>query len=120
MDLHAALDEAITLQPGERRLVPTGLRFALPHGYEGQIRPRSSLALRHGVSVVNSPGTIDSDFRGEVGIVLINHGQEPLQIRPLERIAQLVVQRVCRAQLQLVEQLEETPRGQGGYGSTGR
>jgi dUTP pyrophosphatase len=120
MDLRAAVAEPLTLEPGQRRFVPTGLSFAIPEGYEGQVRPRSGLALRHGLSIVNSPGTIDSDYRGEVGIVLVNLGQEPLVIEPLARIAQLVIAPIARAELVPVEVLGQTGRGSGGYGSTGR
>jgi dUTP pyrophosphatase len=120
LDLCAALPEAVRLEPGERRLIPTGLIFEIPPGFEGQVRPRSGLALKHGISIVNSPGTIDSDFRGEVGIVLINHGQAPFVVEPLSRIAQLVLTRVEQMQLELVETLSETSRGAGGYGSTGK
>jgi dUTP pyrophosphatase len=119
LDLQASLREAVVLEPAQRRLIPTGLRLALPPGYEGQVRPRSGLALRHGITVVNSPGTIDADFRGEVGIVLINHGQEPVEITPGMRIAQLVVARVEQVELRWVETLPTTTRGEGGYGSTG-
>lgn len=119
LDLQAALNETVVIAPGQRRLIPTGLKLALPNGYEGQVRPRSGLALRHGITVVNSPGTIDADFRGEVGIVLINHGQEPVTITPGMRIAQLVVARVEQVQLRWVETLPSTTRGEGGYGSTG-
>lgn len=120
LDLCAALPEAVQLAPGERRLIPTGLSFEIPAGHEGQVRPRSGLALKHGISIVNSPGTIDSDFRGEVGIVLINHGQEPYVVEPLSRIAQIVIARVEQVQIEEVESLTETSRGAGGYGSTGR
>jgi dUTP pyrophosphatase len=120
LDLCAALPEALQLAPGERRLIPTGLSFEIPEGHEGQVRPRSGLALKHGISIVNSPGTIDSDFRGEVGIVLINHGQEPYVIEPLSRIAQIVIARVEQVQIEEAESLTETSRGAGGYGSTGR
>jgi dUTP pyrophosphatase len=120
LDLCAALPEAVQLAPGERRLIPTGLIFEIPEGHEGQVRPRSGLALKHGISIVNSPGTIDSDFRGEVGIVLINHGQEPFVIEPLSRIAQIVLARVEQLQIEEAENLSETTRGAGGYGSTGR
>lgn len=119
LDLHAALSESLRIAPGERRLIPTGLRFAIPDGFEAQVRPRSGLALKHGLSIVNSPGTIDSDFRGEVGIVLINHGQDSVVIEPLQRIAQLVVAPVVRVQLSEQSTLDRTPRGAGGYGSTG-
>jgi dUTP pyrophosphatase len=120
LDLCAAISEPILLAPGERRLVPTGLALELPSGHEGQVRPRSGLALKHGISIVNSPGTIDSDFRGEVGIVLINHGREAFVIEPLSRIAQLVIARVEQVEIELSESLSETSRGSGGYGSTGR
>jgi dUTP pyrophosphatase len=119
LDLQAALVEPATLGPGERLLVPTGLRFAIPEGYEGQVRPRSGLALKYGVTVLNAPGTIDSDFRGEVGVVLINHSREPVRIEPKMRIAQLVVCQVERATLEWDADLGATHRGSGGYGSTG-
>ncbi len=119
MDVCAALTERVELLPGQRQLIPTGLRFEVPPGFEAQVRPRSGLALRHGLTVVNSPGTIDSDFRGEVGIVLINHGLEPLVIEPLMRIAQLVFARVEQVLLVESDQLVESARGSGGYGSTG-
>jgi dUTP pyrophosphatase len=119
LDLCAALPEPLRLGPGERRLIPTGLILEIPEGYEGQVRPRSGLALKHGVTVVNSPGTIDADFRGEVGIVLINHGGEPYAVEPLSRIAQLVIAKVEQVEIELVETLSETSRGAGGYGSTG-
>jgi len=119
LDLQAALSESKVLLPGKRMLVPTGLCFAIPEGYEGQVRPRSGLALKWGVTVVNSPGTIDSDFRGEVGVVLINHGEEPFRIEPRMRIAQLVLCKVERAELVLTTALSSTERGGGGYGSTG-
>ena len=120
LDLHAALADPVTLAPGGRHLVPTGLALAIPQGYEGQVRPRSGLALKHGLSLVNSPGTIDSDYRGQVAVILINHGIEPFTIKPLDRIAQLVITRVEHAELQWVESLDETERGAGGYGSTGQ
>jgi dUTP pyrophosphatase len=119
LDLCAALAEAKWLEPGARALIPTGLAFAIPDGYEGQVRPRSGLALKYGISIVNTPGTIDADYRGMVQIVLINHGQEPFLVEPLSRIAQLVVCPVMQAELQLVESLDPTARGAGGYGSTG-
>jgi dUTP pyrophosphatase len=119
LDLYAALGEPVLLVPGQRRLIPTGIALAIPIGYEGQVRPRSGLALRHGLSIVNSPGTIDADFRGEIGIVVINHGEHPFRIDPLARIAQLVIAPVVRAAVELVEELDETARGGGGYGSTG-
>jgi dUTP pyrophosphatase len=118
-DLHAALEEPVTLAPGERRLIPTGLELALPEGYEGQVRPRSGLALRHGIGMVNTPGTIDSDYRGPVGVILVNLGAEPFVIEPLARIAQLVVAPVTRATFVLSDELGETERGSGGFGSTG-
>lgn len=120
MDLSAAVAEPLTLQPGERRLVSTGLAIELPPGFEGQVRPRSGLALRSGIGIVNSPGTVDSDYRGEIGVVLVNHGAEPFVLRPGDRIAQLVICPVARAQVELVTELGETGRGTGGYGSTGR
>lgn len=119
MDLRAALAEPVTIPPGERRFVKTGLSLAIPDGFEGQVRPRSGLALRHGIGIVNSPGTIDADYRGEIGIVLVNHGQEPFVVEPLARIAQLVIAPVARAEFTLVASLDETERGAGGYGSTG-
>jgi dUTP pyrophosphatase len=118
-DLCAAISEPITLPPGMRCLIPTGFAMAIPPGYEGQVRPRSGLALKHGLTIVNTPGTIDSDYRGEVAIVLINHGEEPYVVKPLSRIAQLVISRVEHTTLELVDELDDTFRGQGGYGSTG-
>ncbi|MES2833613.1 MAG: dUTP diphosphatase [Pseudomonadota bacterium] len=122
MDLRAAVaeDGPVTLAPGARALVPTGLKIALEPGYEAQVRPRSGLALKHGLTCLNSPGTIDSDYRGEVGVILINHGQEPFVIRRGERIAQLVIARHEQAAMLEVETLDETARGAGGFGSTGR
>lgn len=119
LDLCAALAEAVTLRPGERRLIPTGLRLEIPPGFEGQVRPRSGLALRHGVGMVNSPGTIDADYRGEVGVILVNHGQEPFSVQPLMRVAQLVIAPVVRARLEWADDLGATARGEGGFGSTG-
>jgi dUTP pyrophosphatase len=119
MDLRAAVAEAVTIPPGERRFVKTGLAVAIPKGFEGQVRPRSGLALRHGIGIVNAPGTIDADYRGEIGIVLVNFGSEPFVVEPLARIAQLVIAPVARAELVVVETLDETARGAGGYGSTG-
>jgi dUTP pyrophosphatase len=119
LDLCAALTAPLTLAPGERRLIPTGLAIEIPDGFEGQVRPRSGLALRHGLTVLNSPGTIDSDFRGELGVVLINLGAEPVELSPLQRIAQLVIAPVVRVQVDLVAALSTTERGAGGYGSTG-
>lgn len=122
MDLRAAVpeDAPLTLEPGARALVPTGLKIALEAGYEAQVRPRSGLALKHGLTCLNSPGTIDSDYRGEVGVILINHGQEPFVIRRGERIAQMVVSRHEQAEVVKVETLDDTVRGAGGFGSTGR
>lgn len=122
MDLRAALaeDATLILTPGARALVPTGLKIALEPGYEAQVRPRSGLALKHGVTCLNSPGTIDSDYRGEVGVILINHGQEPFVIKRGERIAQMVIARHEQAAMVEVETLDETARGAGGFGSTGR
>lgn len=119
MDLHAALVEPITLQPRARAKLPTGLSVAIPHGYEGQVRPRSGLAAKHGVTVINTPGTVDSDYRGEIAIVLVNLGTEPVTIAPLDRIAQIVFARHEIATLVEVSDLDETTRGAGGYGSTG-
>ncbi|WP_296165561.1 dUTP diphosphatase [uncultured Brevundimonas sp.] len=122
MDLRAAVpeDAPLTLEPGARALVPTGLKIALDRGYEAQVRPRSGLALKHGLTCLNSPGTIDSDYRGEVGVILINHGQEPFVIRRGERIAQMVIARHEQADVAEVETLDDTLRGAGGFGSTGR
>lgn len=122
MDLRAAVpeDAPMTLEPGARALVPTGLKIALEQGWEAQIRPRSGLALKHGISAPNTPGTIDSDYRGEVGVILINLGQEPFVIRRGERIAQMVVAAVAQAAIVEVETLDDTARGVGGFGSTGR
>ncbi len=121
MDLRAALaeGESITLAPGERRLVPTGLKIALEPGYEAQVRPRSGLALKHGITCLNSPGTIDSDYRGEVGVILVNHGQVAFEIQRGERIAQMVIAPYTQAVMAEVSELDETARGAGGFGSTG-
>jgi dUTP pyrophosphatase len=119
MDLCAANDEPVLLKPGEVRLVPTGLYVSIPRGYEGQVRPRSGLALKHGLVVVNSPGTIDSDYRGEVGVIVGNIGSEPYTIERGARIAQLVIAPVVQARVEVVEELDETPRGSGGFGHTG-
>jgi dUTP pyrophosphatase len=118
MDLRA--DEAVELAPGERKLVPTGLAIELPEGCEGQVRPRSGLALRHGIGMVNAPGTIDRDYRGEVGVLLVNHGSEPVRLERGERIAQLVVARYERVAVVEAASLGDTQRGSGGYGHTGR
>ncbi len=118
-DLYAAVDEPVVLQPGERRRISTGIRIALPPGYEAQIRPRSGLADRFGLSMVNTPGTIDSDYRGVVQVILINLGQEPVTIRRGDRIAQMVIAPVVQAVWQEVAQLPATERAEGGFGSTG-
>ena len=119
MDLRANLDNPITLQPMERRLIPTGLYIALPEGYEAQVRPRSGLALKHGITVLNAPGTIDADYRGEVGVLLVNLSREPFVINDGERVAQMVIARHEQVQFEEVEVLDETERGAGGYGHTG-
>lgn len=120
MDVCACVPAPLTLKPGERTLVPTGFHIAVPEGYEAQIRPRSGLAVKQGISVVNSPGTIDSDYRGEVKIILINHGAEPFTINRGDRIAQMVIQPVTQAKLITVDELPETTRGDGGFGHTGK
>jgi dUTP pyrophosphatase len=119
MDLRANLDEPVTLQPLERRLIPTGLHIALPAGYEAQVRPRSGLALKKGITVLNTPGTIDADYRGEIGVVLINLSQEDFVVEDGERIAQMVIARHEQADFEAVAVLDETSRGEGGYGHTG-
>ena len=119
MDLRANLEEPVTLKPLERRLIPTGLHIALPAGYEAQVRPRSGLALKKGITVLNTPGTIDADYRGEIGVVLINLSQEDFVVNDGERIAQMVIARHEQAQFRVVEELDETERGAGGYGHTG-
>jgi dUTP pyrophosphatase len=121
LDLLAAVPAAsvLVLEPGARDLVPTGLSIALPAGWEAQVRPRSGLALRHGVTILNAPGTIDSDYRGEIGVILINHGRQPFEIRRGARIAQLVIARVERITWERTEDLDATARGSGGFGSTG-
>lgn len=119
MDLRANLAEPIVLHPLERRLIPTGLHIALPEGYEAQVRPRSGLALKHGLTVLNSPGTIDADYRGEIGVVLVNLSQDDFVVNDGERIAQLVIARYEQATLVTAETLDETERGEGGYGHTG-
>ncbi len=119
MDLRAAVTDSITLAPGDRVLIPTGLRMALPPGLEAQVRPRSGLAIKHGVTMVNTPGTIDADYRGEIRVILINLGHEPFMVRRGDRIAQLVIAPVLRASWKLVDTLESTMRGDGGFGHTG-
>src|SRR6185503_7743466 len=120
MDLHAALDQPLQVPPGGSVSIPTGLALAIPRGFEGQVRPRSGLARKHGVTLTNSPGTIDSDYRGECMILLINHGREPFTIAHGDRIAQLVIAPVFQAELEVVDELSATERGAGGFGSTGR
>lgn len=120
MDLYAELAHELVLVPGGRALVPTGIAIELPEGYEAQVRPRSGLALKHGIALVNSPGTIDTDYRGEIGVIVINHGTEPFVVRSGERIAQLVFAPFARASLVEVAELEGTRRGEGGFGHTGR
>ena len=119
MDLLAAVASEVILAPGGRALIPTGIALALPAGYEGQVRPRSGLALKHGVTVLNSPGTIDADYRGEIGVILINHGDAPFTVRRGERIAQLIIAALADATLSEVENLPASRRGVGGFGSTG-
>ncbi len=120
MDLRANLDDDIVLKPGERRLIPTGLFIALPVGYEAQIRPRSGLALKHGISLVNTPGTIDADYRGEIGIIMINHSSEPFVIKDGERICQMVINKYETIEWEATDTLDETERGAGGFGHTGK
>jgi len=120
LDLCAAIDEPIELAPRARASVPTGLAMEIAPGFEGQVRPRSGLARDHGVTLVNTPGTIDADYRGEVGVLVINHGDKPVRIESGQRIAQLVIAPVARAELVVVDELSDTKRGQGGFGSTGR
>ncbi|MDZ7697318.1 MAG: dUTP diphosphatase [Deltaproteobacteria bacterium] len=119
MDLRACVEGTIRLRPGDIRLIPTGLALAVPHGYEAQIRPRSGLALHHGIGMLNAPGTIDSDYRGEIGIILVNGGREPFEIRRGDRIAQMVIAKVYQARLMVVEDLDATERGAGGFGHSG-
>jgi dUTP pyrophosphatase len=119
MDLLAAVEADVVLTPGERRLIPSGIAIALPAGTEAQVRPRSGLALKHGITVLNAPGTIDADYRGEIGVILINLGQEPFTIHRGDRIAQLVIAAHAQARWQVVETLDDSARGAGGFGSTG-
>jgi len=118
-DLRAAVVEPAVLEPGDRALIPTGIAIALPSGYEGQVRPRSGLAIKHGLSLVNSPGTIDADYRGEINVILINHGAETFRVERGDRIAQLVVHRLPQVVWDAVDELDETERGAGGFGHTG-
>lgn len=120
MDLRADIAEPVTLDPLQRELIPTGLYIELPAGFEAQIRPRSGLAVKHGISLVNTPGTIDADYRGEIKVILVNLSSEPFTVNPGERIAQMVVARHERVEWEEVEVLEESARGEGGFGSTGR
>jgi dUTP pyrophosphatase len=119
LDLLAAVEEPLTLAPGARTAVPTGISIALPAGYEAQIRPRSGLAIRHGISMVNAPGTIDPDYRGEIRVILINLGDQPFTLRRGDRIAQMVIAAFCRPEWQEVDELPDTERGDGGFGHTG-
>ena len=119
MDLRANIDEDVTLLPMQRQLVPTGLHMALPEGYEAQIRPRSGLALKHGITVLNTPGTVDADYRGEIMVLLINFSNEPFIVKDGERIAQMIVAKHEQVSFELTETLDETERGAGGYGHTG-
>lgn len=120
MDLYADVDGEVTLMPGEIRLISAGIYLSIPEGYEAEIRPRSGLALKHGISMVNSPGTIDSDYRGLIGIIMINHGREPFPVRRGERIAQMIIKEVVRAEIDLCDDLDDTVRSHGGFGHTGR
>lgn len=119
MDIHALPEKPVELQPGERCLVPTGIAMAIPPGFEVQVRPRSGLAIKHGVTLVNTPGTIDADYRGEIRVIMINHGQDVFKISSGDRIAQLIVAPVCQAVFEEVVELSETERGSGGFGHTG-
>ncbi len=120
LDLYAAVEHTVTIEAGKWSLVPTGIAIAIPEGHEGQVRPRSGLALKHGIGMLNGPGTIDADYRGEIGIILFNFSDKPFTIQRGDRIAQLVFARIERARLETVEQLTETSRGTGGFGHTGR
>lgn len=119
MDLCTVVDTPVVLEPGERTLLATGLAMEIPPGFEGQVRPRSGLALKQGISLVNSPGTIDADYRGEIGIIIINHGKEPVEFRQGDRVAQLIIAPVTRAALLVVDELNNTDRSSGGFGHTG-
>ena len=120
LDIRAFIDETVVLKPSERRLIKTGLFIEIPHGYEAQVRPRSGLAFKNGITVLNSPGTIDADYRGEIGVILINHSNENFEINSGDRIAQLVFAKVEQAVWKVTEALSETERGEGGFGSTGK
>lgn len=120
MDLRAAIQESVTLAPLQRALIPTGLRIELPEGYECQVRPRSGLALKHGITVLNTPGTVDADYRGEIGVILVNLSADPFTIEPGERIAQMVVAQYARVEWEQTSSLSDTMRGEGGFGHTGK
>lgn len=120
LDLKAVLDQAITLRTLERKIIGTGLKIALPEGYEAQVRPRSGLAAKHGITVLNAPGTIDADYRGEIGVILVNLSNKSVEINPGERIAQLVIARYTQVDWRMVTSLDTTDRGEGGFGSTGK
>ena len=119
MDIRACVNESVILKPGEIKLIPTGLAVSIPRGYEGQIRPRSGLALQNGIGMVNSPGTIDSDYRGEIGVIMINWGQKPFRVNRGDRIAQMVIAKLCQADIEEVNELDATQRGDGGFGHSG-
>ena len=119
VDLSAAVEEEVRIDPGQWTLVPTGIAVAIPEGFEGQVRPRSGLALKHGIGMLNAPGTIDADYRGEIGVILFNFSNRPFTIQRGDRIAQMVIARVVKAEFQLVELLSDTARGEGGFGHTG-
>lgn len=120
MDLYAAVNPELVIPPGEWRLVPTGIAIALPEGYEAQVRPRSGLALKQGVSILNTPGTVDADYRGEIGVILMNHGKENLVIKRGDRIAQMIINKIERISFEEVNELPETGRSTGGFGHTGK
>ena len=119
MDIYADVDNEVTLAPGDIKLISAGIYMSIPVGYEVQVRPRSGLAIKHGISIVNAPGTIDSDYRGLVGIILINHGKDPFVVKRADRIAQIILQKVIQADVAIVDELDETVRAQGGFGHTG-
>lgn len=119
MDIFAAVNDSVILSPGERTAIPTGITIAIPPGYEAQIRPRSGLAIKHGITLINAPGTIDSDYRGEIRILLINHGPDPVKISRGDRIAQMIISSAVRAKWEEVQELPDTDRGAGGFGHTG-
>ena len=119
MDIYAAVENEVTINPGDRALIPTGFKMALPVGYEAQVRPRSGLAIKNGISVLNTPGTIDEDYRGEVGVILINLGKEAFKIKRGDRVAQMVINKVEQADIEVVTDLSETSRSTGGFGHTG-